>query len=86
MTDNGWPTLADVHAAVTDTRAEVRELAADVRAELRAQRQDLDEHRADDRRELDRLNVRQWRIALAVAGLAALPAAALGSAVGTIGG
>lgn len=46
---DGWPTLADVHAAV---------LRVDGRLELLADRQEaaareLERHRADDRRELD---------------------------------
>lgn len=52
MPEQGWPTLADVHAAV---------LRVDGRLELLADRQEaaareLERHRADDRRELDELH------------------------------
>jgi septal ring factor EnvC (AmiA/AmiB activator) len=62
----GWPTLADVHAAVMATRAEVRGLCA----ELAAQRRELAQHRQDDRRELDALGKDLDELDTRVAGLA----------------
>lgn len=89
MTDQGWPTLADVHAAV---------LRVDGRLETLTERQDaqgreLERHRVDDRRELDalttrteQLSTRLWRIAIVTGVIAAGGGTVAASAIRMIGG
>lgn len=89
MTDQGWPTLADVHAAV---------LRVDGRLETLTDRQDaqareLERHRQDDRRELDtlsarteQLSTRLWRVAIVTAVIAAGGGTVAASAIRMLGG
>lgn len=85
----GWPTLADVHAAVLRVDGRLETLTARQDAQAR----ELERHRQDDRRELDAINARTeqlstrlWKMAIATGIVAAGGGTVAASAIRMIGG